>query len=207
MEIKIDSKRNNPLLNRTEIYFTIKHEGEGTPSRELVRSELAEKLNAKKENVVINVISPGFGSQESTGYAKIYSSVQKTKDLEKEHILKRNKIVEPEDKEKKTVEKPTPVDASASKEATAEPTLEVKSNEEKEEPKESLQDMAEKKPQETSTDQTVKQTETIDKKPSEQPMESKKDVEQQGNIKTVEEPEEDTEKPKEEKKSSEKKEE
>ena len=39
MEIEINSKRNNPLLNRTEVYFTVKHSGEGTPNREIIRSE------------------------------------------------------------------------------------------------------------------------------------------------------------------------
>jgi small subunit ribosomal protein S24e len=63
MEIEIDSKRNNPLLNRTEIIFTIKHEGEGTPARELIRNELADKLNVKKENVVVNTINTSFGKQ------------------------------------------------------------------------------------------------------------------------------------------------
>ena len=48
MEIIIDSKINNPLINRTEVHFTVIHEGEGTPNREIIRSELAEKLNAKK---------------------------------------------------------------------------------------------------------------------------------------------------------------
>lgn len=92
MEIEINSKKNNPLLKRTEIYFTIKHAGGGTPNREIIRSELADKLNSKKENVILNIIKPGFGINETTGYAKIYSSQESLKGLEREHILKRNKI-------------------------------------------------------------------------------------------------------------------
>jgi len=105
MEIEIDSKKNNPLLNRTEVYFTVKHPGEGTPNRELIRSELADKLNAKKENIIVHVITPGFGTQETTGYAKVYSSVEKSKKSEREHILKRNKLIG-EKKEEKTQGKP-----------------------------------------------------------------------------------------------------
>jgi len=92
MEIEIYSKKNNPLLNRTEVHFTIQHEGEKTPNREIIRSELAEKLNAKKENVIINDIQSSSGIQKSMGYAKIYSSLKKAEELERKHILIRNKI-------------------------------------------------------------------------------------------------------------------
>ena len=106
MEIEIESKRNNPLLNRTEVYFTVKHPGEGTPNRDIIRSELADKLNVKKENVVVNTVRSSFGIQEISGYAKVYSSVQKTIDSEQDYILARNKIIETEKKLKKAA--PTP---------------------------------------------------------------------------------------------------
>jgi small subunit ribosomal protein S24e len=107
MEIEIDSKKNNPLLKRTEVYFTVKHIGEKTPNREIIRSELADKLNSKKENVVLNIIKPGFGINKTTGYAKIYSSLNNLKSLERNHILKRNKLIEvkKDKKEVKTSEK------------------------------------------------------------------------------------------------------
>jgi small subunit ribosomal protein S24e len=115
MEIEIESKKNNPLLNRTEVYFTVKHEGEGTPNREIIRSELADKLNTKKDNIVLNTIHSGFGNQQITGYAKVYSSLTKIKEIEPDYILKRNKLIESKDKkskdkpaeEKPAQEKPT----------------------------------------------------------------------------------------------------
>ena len=107
MEIEIESKRNNPLLNRIEVNFIVKHPGEGTPNREIIRSELAEKLNVKKENIVVNTVQSGFGTQEVSGYAKVYSSLQKTRDLEQNYILARNNIIEVEKKVKKEV-KPVP---------------------------------------------------------------------------------------------------
>ena len=82
MEIEIDSKKNNPLLKRIEVYFTVKHNGEKTPNREIIRSELADKLNSKKENVIINILKSGFGKQETKGYAKIYFSLNNIKNLE-----------------------------------------------------------------------------------------------------------------------------
>jgi len=108
MEIEIDSKRNNPLLNRTEIYFTLKHKGEGTPNREIIRSELAEKLNVKKETVIVNTVHSSFGIQEITGYAKIYSSLEKSKEIEPDYILIRNKIIEAKEKGKKKAEAKKP---------------------------------------------------------------------------------------------------
>src|SRR4030042_7197977 len=109
MEIEIDSKKNNALLNRTEVHFTVRHGEKGTPDRELVRSEVAGKLNVKKEDVIVNYIHSGFGSQESTGYAKIYTTIENAKGLEKRHILERNKLVEKREKKKekkKKAEKP-----------------------------------------------------------------------------------------------------
>lgn len=98
MEIEIDLKKDNPLLNRTEIKFTVKHQGEKTPNREIIRSELAEKINAKKENIIIDYISTGFGIQESSGYAKIYNPTKFAEEIERKHILKRNKIVTKKDR-------------------------------------------------------------------------------------------------------------
>jgi ribosomal protein S24E len=106
MEIEIDSKKNNALLNRTEVYFTIKHPGEKTPNREIIRADLAEKLNVKKEDVIVNEIHTTFGKQIVTGYAKVYPSLDKSKGIEREHILVRNKLMEAKKKEKKGEAKP-----------------------------------------------------------------------------------------------------
>ena len=97
------------MLNRTEVYFTVKHLGEKTPNREIVRNELAEKLNSKKENIVVKFIKPGFGTNETTGYAKIYSSLQKAKEIEETYILARNKLIEGKKKEKEAEKKPAEV--------------------------------------------------------------------------------------------------
>jgi small subunit ribosomal protein S24e len=90
MEIEIQSKTDNLLLERIEVRFVILHEGEGTPKRELVRSELAEKLNAKKENIMVNYMRSSFGSRKTVGYAKIYKSIEDAKKSEADPILKRN---------------------------------------------------------------------------------------------------------------------
>jgi len=140
MEIIIDSKKNNPLLSRTEVQFTIKHNGESTPNREIVRNELADKLNTKKENIIINNISSGFGTCKTTGYAKVYTSLKKIKGVERMHFLKRNKLVSDKKEKDKTAEEPAPA-KDKPEEKPVEPVREEKS----EEPA-----PAEVKPEETS---------------------------------------------------------
>ncbi len=105
MEIDIQSKTNNPLLKRTEVHFTLRHEGEGTPKRELVKSELADKLKVKKENIMIDYMKANFGNTETLGYAKVYKSVDEAKAREKKYILIRNNVIASEKKKPKE-EKP-----------------------------------------------------------------------------------------------------
>jgi small subunit ribosomal protein S24e len=90
MEIEIQSKTDNPLLGRSEVRFVILHEGEGTPKRELIRTELAEKLNAKKETIMIDFMRSSFGTRKTVGYAKIYKSVEDAKAGEADFIMRRN---------------------------------------------------------------------------------------------------------------------
>ena len=160
MEVQIDSKKNNQLLNRTEVYFTVKHLGEKTPNREIVRNELAEKLNAKKENIVVDYIRPGFGTNETAGYAKVYSSLQKVKELEETHILIRNKLIEGKKKEKTSEKKP-----AEAKKSTAEKT-------EVEAPKhEEVKELTKEETKQESTPEHEKSKETKQEKPEEEKKE------------------------------------
>jgi small subunit ribosomal protein S24e len=127
MEIEIDSKKNNALLNRTEVYFTVKHDGEKTPNREIIRSEIADKLNVKKEHVIVDYINTKFGVQILSGYAKVYPSLETTKQLEPNYILKRNKLAGDKSKDKKGEKK--------SGEEVAEKPVEIKKEQVKGEPK------------------------------------------------------------------------
>ena len=198
MKIEIDSKRNNPLLNRTEIYFTINHEGEGTPNREIIRSELADKLNVKKENIIVNTIQSSFGIQEISGYAKVYSSQSKSKDFERDYILRRNKLIEPKEKEiKKAEEKPAPPEPKGedAKDITTEEKPVESGGEIKEEtPAEHLP--SEQEP----TGESPKQDTSEPEKPEEKPPEAAEPPKEEGSkVESAEEPvKKPEEKPKEE---------
>lgn len=92
MELEIIDRKENPLLNRIEVKFRVKHEGEKTPERELIKNDLAEVLKVNKDLIVIDYIRPHFGVAISSGYAKIYKSVEDGKRVEPEYILRRNKF-------------------------------------------------------------------------------------------------------------------
>lgn len=96
MEIEIRNKRDNPLLDRTDVHFVATHEGEKTPTRDQVKSALTKTLGSKADVTVIDRIDSDFGRGSSVGYAKVYSSVEKARYHEREYIQKRNGLfVEP----------------------------------------------------------------------------------------------------------------
>jgi small subunit ribosomal protein S24e len=104
MEIEVLHRKDNKLLDRTEISFRIYHPDEQTPEREKVREQIAALARTGKETVIIDHLRAEFGKQETTGYAKVYKTKEKALEVEREHILMRNKLIEAE-KKKKVVEK------------------------------------------------------------------------------------------------------
>ncbi|HVL49593.1 MAG TPA: 30S ribosomal protein S24e [Candidatus Thermoplasmatota archaeon] len=101
MDIEIVGKKENALIGRTEVQFRILHTGAQTPKREDVRDKLAAILNAKKQNIVVDNMESTFGHGETTGYAKVYPSVEALSKVEPLHLLKRNKLEEHAPKKRK----------------------------------------------------------------------------------------------------------
>ncbi|WNY27298.1 30S ribosomal protein S24e [Methanolapillus ohkumae] len=89
MEIIIVKDEKNKLLNRRELDFTVKYEGP-TPSRIDVRQKLAALLNCDLDLTMVQKMESVFGLQEACGYAKIYDSADRMKQVEREYMLKRN---------------------------------------------------------------------------------------------------------------------
>jgi len=129
MELEILEKRENPLLNRTEVKFRIKHEGEKTPERELVKNDLAEELKVSKDLIIIDYIRPHFGIAVSSGYAKIYKSVEDGKKVEPDYVLRRNNFGIKTKEEKKEKEEEVK-EAEAEKAAEGEEVKEEAKSEE-----------------------------------------------------------------------------
>jgi len=157
MDIEIQSKTDNSLFKRTEVHFLIHHEAEKTPKRDLVRSELADKLKTKKENILIDSMHSSFGSTDTIGYAKIYKSLKEAESQEKKHILKRNNALP---KEKKEVKEETKPPEEKPQEKTEESPGEEKKDES--EPKQDVKE-GEEKPKDEGNVEKTKEEPTEDK--------------------------------------------
>ena len=114
MEIEIVSKKENELLDRTEVTFKAVHPKEGTPQREVVREKLASMLKASKDRVVVDAMDSEFGKMETVGYAKVYKTKEAAMKFERKHVLVRNKLKEAVKKEKKAAAPPPGKPAAAS---------------------------------------------------------------------------------------------
>ncbi len=101
MELEISDKRENPLLDRTEVHFVVHHPNQPSPRREHVREALSNELSVKKELVVVDNLRSSFGVHDTKGYAKIYSKKEVALKVEREYLIKRNNLQEQKAKEKK----------------------------------------------------------------------------------------------------------
>jgi small subunit ribosomal protein S24e len=108
MEIEIISKKENELLDRTEINFKAMHPMEGTPQREAVREKLATMMKATKDRVIVDSMDSEFGKMETVGYAKVYKTKEAAMKFEREYVLVRNKLKEKAKVEKKAAATPPP---------------------------------------------------------------------------------------------------
>lgn len=107
MEIIINSKKENQLLEREEITFTVNHDLKGTPSREEIRNKLAALLNVDIQKLFIEKVETDYGAAKSKGIANVYKSQERALLIEPKYIVKRHsgeKATE-EKKEAKTKEK------------------------------------------------------------------------------------------------------
>ncbi|MGD1060763.1 MAG: 30S ribosomal protein S24e [Methanomassiliicoccales archaeon] len=100
MKLNIESKKENPLQDRTEVVFTAEHTGEVTPGREAIQASIASAMSVPKERVVVDHMDTEYGIGISKGYAKVYSNPEAIKKSERYHQLVRNKIAEKKVKEK-----------------------------------------------------------------------------------------------------------
>jgi len=105
MDIEITEEEENELLNRTEVRFSVIHDGE-TPARLAVRDSLAAKLGKGSDEVVVHKMDTKFGMNETLGYAKVYESSEDAREVEEKYMLERNKIGVDEDDEDEEPEAP-----------------------------------------------------------------------------------------------------
>jgi small subunit ribosomal protein S24e len=91
MQVKIESTKDNPLLKRKEVGFTIiQGPKEKTPPRLEVRKAVAMEMKIGDEVVFIKRMRTKTGTSITVGVANVYQSVAQAKIVEPEYILKRN---------------------------------------------------------------------------------------------------------------------
>lgn len=99
MEINVNEKIVNPLLNRTEIKFDCTYQGEATPKIIDVKNRLVAILDVDKNLLVVHNVKPSYGEGKANGYAKIYDSEESLSKIEKDHVVKKNAQVVKEDED------------------------------------------------------------------------------------------------------------
>jgi small subunit ribosomal protein S24e len=111
LKVEIQSKKVNVLQERTEVQFKVDHDGEPTPTRDSLRSKLAELMNVQKDRVVIDHLNTEYGKGVSAGYSKVYESVAAVKSRESKHQQIRHGFIEkPKTEKKAKAAKPAPAE-------------------------------------------------------------------------------------------------
>ena len=91
MEVKILTKKENPILKRKEVKFSVEHGPQGkTPGRLEVKKSLAAELKTNEDLVFIKKMRTMTGTNTAIGIANTYETKEQAKRIEPEYIIKRN---------------------------------------------------------------------------------------------------------------------
>ncbi len=110
MEIEITSRKENKVLEREEVAFTLQFEGK-TPSRKQVQQQLSDVIG--RNIIVVEYIKPMYGASKATGYARGYTSARQARAVEQQHILERNNLAGGEPEQAAAEETEEPEEAAA----------------------------------------------------------------------------------------------
>jgi small subunit ribosomal protein S24e len=91
MQIKIESTKDNPLLKRKEVGFTIMQgPKDKTPMRTEVKRAIAAEMKIGDDVVFVKQMRTKTGTLITVGAANVYQSVAQAKLVEPAYIRKRN---------------------------------------------------------------------------------------------------------------------
>jgi len=133
MEIEIKEKRENNLLERTEVDAVVSFDG-ATPQTQQVRELIVQKLGCNPDLMVIRQSDPKFGETKVSLLVHIYKTPDRMKKVEEAFVLKRNNLYEePKKEEDKPKEEAAPKEEPKAQEKKEEPKKEEPAAEEKKE--------------------------------------------------------------------------
>ncbi|MHB1439770.1 MAG: 30S ribosomal protein S24e [Cuniculiplasma sp.] len=98
MNIKIEESKENVLLKRKEIRYTVEFEKNHTPSREVIKELIARNTNSNKELIIVDRNEQLTGLHVIRGYSKIYSTKEDAMLYEPDYELFRNGLKVKEEK-------------------------------------------------------------------------------------------------------------
>jgi small subunit ribosomal protein S24e len=90
MEVKIVSKKENPLLKRKEVKFTVVHTQGKTPARLDIKRSIASELQISDKLVFVKKMKTMTGTNTAVGEANAYETEVQAKIIEPAYIMKRN---------------------------------------------------------------------------------------------------------------------
>ena len=105
MKVDIKEKKDNLLLGRAEVDAVISFPGP-TPSTQLMRDLIVQKLGCMPELLVLKNTVSRFGIKEVHVRANIYKTAEQMKKAEQNHLLVRNKLAEKKAKKPKVKKAP-----------------------------------------------------------------------------------------------------
>jgi small subunit ribosomal protein S24e len=108
MKFEIVSQDENKLFDRKELKATFEFDG-ATPKRADIKVQLAGKIGAAPEQVVIRSITSQFGIRRINVLAHVYPSTDVAKKNEPYYILVREKLAEKKPKKQKKKATKAPV--------------------------------------------------------------------------------------------------
>lgn len=89
MKLEIKEKKDIPLLSRERVQAIVEFDKE-TPSREMIRNEIAKLSKVKAEQVIIKHVYMKFGKKEAKVIAHIYEKLEDLKRIEEAHLVKKH---------------------------------------------------------------------------------------------------------------------
>ncbi len=111
--MEVTNRKENNLLNRVEIEFSVKHTQKATPSRkEMIDLVVKTEPGSKAELIILKRVNTRFGQALTTGFAHVYSDIDSLKSTEMEYMIQRHT---PGD-EPEVVEKPSEEEVSGGEE-------------------------------------------------------------------------------------------
>ncbi|MEF8874260.1 MAG: 30S ribosomal protein S24e [Candidatus Thermoplasmatota archaeon] len=89
VEIEIEQEKENKLMHRRELILSADHEGEGTPSRKDLNTEISNLVNASKNEVVIDKVDTEYGKEKSMVHVRVYDDEEYVEEFERDYFQNR----------------------------------------------------------------------------------------------------------------------